>query len=258
MTTDEQMNRVVRSWLRDTASSPHTASHTVTKVLSRLPSTRQRGRWWPLPSFGRRSDEARGSLDLEAVTLEGSPHPIPIVRGRTFTMLSPTKAIIAGALVALGGLFMVAQPLSPPAAVVPGAESAEPPVAVSAAQECTDVMATPVVCSWDAGDERLTGTLTHEWVRPQVTARLLEDDMGVGWASATLEGPEGSWAGHMYAVWADPAQVFIVLSGDGAYDGWQFLASTIDADTPGNSTWTGVMYQGELPPFGLPTEATAD
>lgn len=173
-------------------------------------------------------------------------------------MLSPVKAITAGALVfALGGLLLVAQSIDRPDVVMPGADVSEPPVAVSVAQECEVVTATPVVCTWTAGDPRLTGTLTHTWATPSITARLLDDDMGVGWAPATLEAQDGNWTGHLYAVWGDPAQLFTVLSGDGAYQGWQFLASTIDSAEPGTSTWTGIMYQGEPPPFGPPT-ATVD
>ncbi len=185
----------------------------------------------------------------------------PIVNRRTRIMFSPVKAIIAGALVfALGGLYLVAGPIDQPKTAVPGAEVTEAPLAVSVGSACGNVLAVPVVCTWTASDPRLTGSMTHEWIRPkvvdgQITADLSDDGVRVGWADAAVEGPEGDWIGYQYAVWSDdPTQLFILLSGQGAYEGWHFVASTVDPGTPGDSDWTGVMYQGEPPPLGPPVD----
>ena len=122
---------------------------------------------------------------------------------------------------------------------------------VSVSQDCA-IAATPIRCDWTASDPRLTGTMTHEWAGEVFGTG---DDTSVGWAPATLAGPEGDWAGHLYAVWTDPAQLFVMLSGDGAYDGWQYVASTIDSEvSPGDSEWVGMLYEGELPPVGPPAE----
>ena len=131
---------------------------------------------------------------------------------------------------ALGGVPVAAQET-----VLPGSPA-------TAAQECESIFASPIVCAWAASDPRLTGTLTHEWA----------GEAGqFGWAPATLEGPEGNWTGHLYAVWTDPAQLFVFLSGDGAYEGLQYAASTIDDGlTMGDSEWVGSIYSGEPPPFG--------
>ena len=136
-------------------------------------------------------------------------------------MFSPLKAIIAGALVfALGGLYLADQQET----AVPGAEMVEPPIAVSVGTECGNVLEVPVVCTWTASDPRLTGRHTHEWITPkivdgQVTADLSDDGVRVGWADAQVEGPEGDRIGYQYAVWSDdPTQLFILLSGHGAYE----------------------------------------
>jgi hypothetical protein len=54
--------------------------------------------------------------------------------------------------------------------------------------------------------------MTHEWV----ILDLGDSVNTVGWADATLEGPEGDWTGRLYAVWKPDRQLFAVLSGDGA------------------------------------------
>jgi hypothetical protein len=172
------------------------------------------------------------------------------------TALSPAKAIIAGALVALGGLLMVAQPLSPPAVVVPGAETTElSGVPVNVTQEC--VGHDP--CIWTASDPRLTGTLDHEWLGG-VGVDGTEEDFanGFDYAEVTFEGPEGDWTGHMYALWGEPSQHFLVLSGKGANEGWQLVASNIDPEPDGDFEWRGTLYQGELPPFGASSDTTGD
>lgn len=71
-------------------------------------------------------------------------------------------------------------------------------------------------------------------------------------------GSEGNWTGHLSAVWSDPAQLFVFLSGDGAYAGQEFVGATIDDGLEmGDSEWVGSVYEGELPPFG-PLEPAAD
>ena len=127
---------------------------------------------------------------------------------------------------------------------------------VTVTQTCGDLGATPIVCTWTASDPRIDGTMTHEWV----IVDLGDEVNWLGWADATVEGPEGNWTGRLYAVWgAEPApQLFAVLSGDGAYEGWHYVASAIDdGPTPGDAPWFGVLYEGELPPYG-PLEPSAE
>jgi len=53
----------------------------------------------------------------------------------------------------------------------------------------------------------------------------------------------------VYAPWGEPTQNFLVLSGTGANEGWQYIASGTDPDTDGDFEWIGTLYEGELPPF---------
>lgn len=256
--TDERISTALRAWLEQRDQPPDDPARTAAHVLARLPSVRQRGRW-PLPSLWRRSSSVPGTAEPEPSTRGMPVHPLPIITRRTVTMLSPIKAILAGTVVfALGGLLLVGRPLDQQGGVVPGAQTSDSPaVTVTVAQDCVDIFATPIVCDWTASDPRLTGTLTHEWIA-DIAAPAPDDTASVGWASAILEGAEDSWNGHLYAVWeAEPAsQLFVVLSGAGVYEGWQYVASTIDdGEEAGDSEWTGVLYEGELPPIGLPVSA---
>jgi len=51
--SDEKMAPVLSSWLKSRDVAPPEATRSAAHVMARLPQTRQRGRWWPLPIFGR-------------------------------------------------------------------------------------------------------------------------------------------------------------------------------------------------------------
>jgi hypothetical protein len=250
--TNEPLASILRSWLRQREVPAPDSMRTATRVVARLPRVRRRGRWW-LPTL-RRSHPPIHQEGAPQLPSQGrATDDFPTLTRRTRLMFSPVKAIVAGALVfALGGIFLVAQPFDRPQSAVPGAGVTEPPVAVDVTQHCDNIFASPIVCTWTASDPRLTGTLTHEWVA-DVSPPEPDDLYSVGWADATLEGPEGDWTGRLYVVWgAQPAStLFAFLSGDGAYEGWQYVGSAVDdGESPGNAPWYGVAYQGELPPYG--------
>jgi len=171
-------------------------------------------------------------------------------------MLSPTKAIIAGAVVALGGLFLVAQPSDQPGPGAPAAEDAlVPGVTVTVNQGCAAAVAkdAPEVCTWVADDPRLTGTLTHDWVGDISDDRggeAGEARVGLSWLEGTLENPGGIWDARVFVMWTDPIRNLLVLSGTGEYEGWHYLAM---AEGGPPSSWTGIIYEGDLPPFGPST-----
>jgi hypothetical protein len=123
-------------------------------------------------------------------------------------------------------------------------------VSVTAFQECRYVSGNvPFPCAITASDPRLSGeaSLVFSGGRGEDA----EEATFVAWTDTTLEGPEGSWSGHHYIPWdADGAYPFVVLSGEGAYEGWVFIASGIDPEADGVHDLTGVLYEGPLPPFG--------
>ena len=122
---------------------------------------------------------------------------------------------------------------------------------VTVAQDC-DFNTSPIVCSWTASDPRLTGTLTHDEAGgigdPEPEP---ENAAGLSWLDGTLEGTEGDWTVRVFLGWTDPMSLFTVLSGNGANEGWHYIAWSVDENIPdGLVEWTGMLYEGELVPFG--------
>ena len=113
MTDDRQSGVLFESWLKGTDPMPPNARPSVARVMARMPQTRQRGRWWPLP-------------------LLDSPAPIPTTNGRQpargFTMLSALKFVVAAAIVALFGGFLLTGILTTPQGdeVLPAAVTESP------------------------------------------------------------------------------------------------------------------------------------
>jgi hypothetical protein len=116
-------------------------------------------------------------------------------------------------------------------------------------------------CTYTASDPRLTGSLTleeppwtHVLVPPLDTAALV-------WFDAVLQGPEGTWTGSVGVVnESQSAHPLMVLTGDGAYEGWTYVAAG-SASQPGDHhgyvfqdriDTVGVLYQGAPPAFGPP------
>ena len=90
---DEQMRPLLKTWFRARSVRPADVPGGVAQVVARLPRTRQRSRWWPLPVLDR-------------------PAPTPATDGRQpavgFTVFSTLKLMVAGIIVALfGGLLLM-------------------------------------------------------------------------------------------------------------------------------------------------------
>ena len=180
----------LHDWLDETVGQTPDPVEGTQQVMSQVEETSQVGRWLPFPVLHRK---AKVKPPRTNHMTEYRPSPIsannghtPTVIGRTQTMLSPVKAITAGALVfAIGGLFLVAQPFDQGGSV-PGAEQgAEPAPAVKATitvtegtgavddDECFDGPGnSPEICTWggsdnwSADDPRLSGTATT-WATEQ-------------------------------------------------------------------------------------------
>jgi len=145
-------------------------------------------------------------------------------------------AAAIGLVLALGGIPTLAQ------------EEGQRAVMVTGRQSCDFRSGT---CAFDASDPRVTGTGT-------VHASTMDTIYAAGstpifaWDEVTLEGPDGSWSGHHYAVADEEGRVyvFMALSGAGAYEGWQYVATGTDTAPHGSHDVVGVLYEGPLPPFG--------
>ena len=123
----EQKQPLLVAWFSDREVAPENPDEGVARVMSELPQTRQQGRWLPLPLH---RSKVASTTPSTSDTADYQPSPIPAtnghtptVIGRTQSMLSPAKAITAGALVfALGGALLIAQPFQQQGSV-PGAEA---------------------------------------------------------------------------------------------------------------------------------------
>jgi len=244
-------------WLQETEVTPPDPQEGARRVATRLPHTRQAGRWLPFRLF-RPKAQTPAAID----TIEYQPSPIPAgnghtptVIGRTQTMFSPVKAITAAALVfALGGLFLVAQPFDQQGGGVPGASivAQTDAVRVTATQECSwgypDGIQTGT-CTITASDPRLTGTATI--TQREIVKATEGDDNDLETYDEVLQGPEGTWTGRHFVVFdrssAYTAYPLVVVTGDGAYEGWTYVAAGAASPPDGNGDFVGVLYQGPPP-----------
>jgi hypothetical protein len=250
---DQQMQALLDTWYREREIPRPKVQTSVASVMANLPQTRQQGRWLPFPLFRRKAQTptATDTAEYRPMPMPTTNGHAPTVIGRTQTMFSPVKAVTAGALVfALGGMLLIAQPFDQQEAGIPGAQPPElSGVTVTVTQQCEDVG--HAGCDWTASDPRLTGIVAVDWgaIEGVSVDGAGESDAGFIWMDGTFEGPEGGWTSRVYTLWGEPTQSFLVLSGTGANEGWQYIASSIDPESDGDFDWTGTLYQGELPPF---------
>lgn len=127
-------------------------------------------------------------------------------------------------------------------------------VVVTATQEC-DLNATPVACTYTASDPRVAGTGGHvfvEGISGQGDFVVPGSEVAVYWTDYWIEGPAGAWTGHGYLVGDDTGTIhaLVMLAGDGAYQGWSYVAYGDDPEADANHDMIGVIYEGPLPPVG--------
>ena len=273
---DERMQSVLDEWFQDTDPQPPSARMTATHVMARVPQARQRGRWLPFPLFRR---AVKPSTPTATDTTEYQPSPIPATNGqtptviwRTRSMLSPVKAITAGALVfAIGGVMLVAQPFQQQG-VVPGATVSEPSEAVEftatipwggeIAPGTSEGLASGVVeqVGWahrtaaarraSASDARFDGDVVYtcnSHLYPDGQGRLFD-------CVFRVENAEGAWQSQPWLqldfgnASFGPFSVFTaVFHGEDGYEG---LTAVVEVN---ETAWTGyelhgLIVDGYLPP----------
>jgi hypothetical protein len=249
---DEQMAPVLRAWLRQRDVPPVDPVRTAAQVGARLPRVRQRRRWPPLPSLGRRRDTfARGQVSGKHSNGAPIDH-VPAVTGTTRTVLDPVKAITAAALViAVGAAFLVAQPF--------GRSGGDAP---TAAQDVGVMLPTEVTGTYQGhscqyGDGEIDGqvrtsvricTVRNEWSDPRLQGTETYRDSG-----ASYLGDEGVYIGHF---------VHDIETDEGA---WrmrpQFRFESVGEDGPANYSGTWILdgegaYEGLSAVLHKPVEVT--
>jgi hypothetical protein len=260
---DERLGQEISDFYRQTDVRPRDSKGSAREVAARLPQVEQvkRRRWLP--------------TQLTRAIHEPSPIPAtnghtPTVIGRTTSMLSPVKAITAGALIfAIGGVMLVAQPFQQQSSA-PGAETeAVAPTWVTGnvqpAPSCSsgdlevdgdvqrnrNVECTPQ--TWTSSDPRLTGEVARRW-----NYDAYQTDAGgisVWMDAAYLRNDEGGWACSSSSLAQDGVDVAdpwtFSCIGDGGYAG--LSASLVLVDAGGNSEeFVGLIFSGDFPPLPEP------
>jgi hypothetical protein len=278
--TNKQLGPVVRAWLKRTDVGPEDVRRSTDHISVRIPETRQRGRWWPVPSFRRPHDppDSTRSTDLQPTPIPATDGHSPTVLGRTQFMLSPVKAITAGALVfALGGVLLIAQPFEQGGSGSPGAATTEAIAptwvtgTVQPAPSCSgpdsvesdgDVQHEWIIeCSpqtWTSSDPRLTGEVVRRWnddvfrtdegiISLSMDAAYLRNDDG-GWACSNSSLAKGSGMSTTDVTGGTFTHTCI---GDGGYEGLSALL--VSEFTVGFSEeFVGLIFSGDFPPLPEP------
>lgn len=278
---DHDLASGLRAWLRDTEARPDDARHSADRVMARVREAGQRGRWWPLPTFGH-GDPSASFTDREHrfAAISDPTYHLPTAIGRTRVMISPVKAIIGGSLVlALSATFLVAQMDDPRGGGVPGAEQTQDE-AVTATYVTGEVTGYMPLGSGIPVDEDGLWMLSDDqyeleiaWSDPRLPSLKhgrenqyqyhKGDDL---WAQALagtirLEGPDGAWVGTAHGMADQDADrgrqmaKVMVLDGEGAYDGLHaIIVATIDEAVTPLPSYEGFIFESDLPPFPDPVE----
>jgi hypothetical protein len=252
--------------------------------------TRQLRRWWWLPPFVHRMPDSPSRPHAVDHTTDYQPSPIPASNGhtptaigRTQSMLSPVKAITAGAIVfAIGGAFLVTQPIGQQAGNVPAAESEG---AISAPVEFTAHVSQATDCfSRDSeavvdGVEQIRGTRCRTAVEDSTDPRFSgtwlfvhsEDGYGMGPEVRTatgegaptvwtveyrVENDDGAWqSGPVSGIEFAEREMMVapVFTGEGAYEGLTAIVEMSDRETDiqtgsSDATLRGAIFGGSPPP----------
>jgi hypothetical protein len=275
---DEQMQSLLEEEFRTLDTTPKDVESSTRRVMERKAGVRQRSRWWPFPVFYRRHDTptATDTTDDQSSPIPASNGHTPTVIGRTTSMLSPVKAITAGAIVfALGGAFLIAQPFQQQSNV-PGAEAEEVAATwvtgdVRYASSCSgpdsemdgDVRRDRnYECSpqaWTASDPRLTGEVSRRW--NEDVYRTDEGFISVNMDAAYLRNDEGGWACSASNLFKGyglfPSELTgetFTCTGEGGYEG---LSAIVVNEQGGSSSeeFVGLIFSGDFPPLPEPPAA---
>jgi hypothetical protein len=182
-------------------------------------------------------------------------------------MFSPTKALIAGALVfGIGGVMLVGQPFEQRSSV-PGAVTEAPaptwvtgtvqpapsclnpdPVVDGDVSRSRDVECSPQ--TWTSSDPRLTGEVVRRWNFD--TYQTDEGSISVWRDAAYLRNDGGGWSCSANSLGKDDVDVADPITftciGDGGYAG--LSASLVLVDAGGNAEdFVGLIFSGDFPPL---------
>jgi len=264
----------LHDWLDETVGPTPDPVEGTQQVMSQVEETSQAGRWLPFPLLHRKAKAKTRTTEYQPNPIPASNGHTPTVIGRTTSMLSPLKAVTAGAVVfAIGGAFLIAQPFDQQGSGVPGAESgvAAAPAWVTAtvqfSQNCDfgDTATEDGVTqergmncqgqTWTSDDPRLDGTSNAASNADSFDV----DGQGYSLVTSAIEvfTDEGGWQCTNADRVVSPADTLHQTSrfdgdrfscvGTGGYEG---LSAILVAEWPGfNNTVEGLIFSGEMPPM---------
>ena len=271
---EEQVRSALEMWFEDTDPQPPDPRQTAARVMTRVLQTRQRRRRLPFALFREKAQAPTptSTIEYQPQAIPATNGHTPTVIGRTQSMLSPAKAIAAGALIfAIGGAFLIAQPFDRQGSV-PGATTDDPgPAAyvhgLMVQRDCCGDEAETfdddgdrltlrgMVASgtMEMDDPRITGSYeltvsVDEFPQPDTDARV-----EVHWGELTITNDAGGWNGTWSSTY-DSAQAaetdlgLYELTGTGAYEGLSALLS----ETGSQLTWPSSPLAGAIFPSPLP------
>jgi hypothetical protein len=249
----------LHDWLDETVGPTPDPVEGTHQVMSQVEETSQAGRWLPFPLLHRKAKAKTRTTEYQPNPIPASNGHTPTVIGRTQSMLSPVKAITAGAIVfAIGGAFLIAQPFQPQG-TVPGAATAPGDAAMFTADATLDGPYVQVGCessdgvrhcrdefqmAVDATDPRASGTLTYGLNRDTHSFTV-----NVHAGTVTIENDDGMWAGTFTGYWPQEGgrSFHARLAGQDGYEGWTMLLDDFcECNTP-TSVMQGVIIPGDLP-----------
>jgi hypothetical protein len=268
--TNKKLDPVVRDWLKQTEVDPDDVRRSTHLVSDRASRTRQRSRWWPLPSLRRQPSPRPTNTDDSQQSN---------VTGRTQSMFSSAKVITAGAIVfGIGGVFLIAQPFDQQSAA-PGAEieavaptwvtgEIQPAAGGGSCSNDPDVMdgdvrrLRNVECSpqtWTSSDPRFTGEVVRRWNDDVYPTD--EGSISVSMAAAYLRNEDAGWACSANDLLkgfgmssAEVTGTTWTCIGDGGYEGLSALL--VSEPGPGFSEeFVGLIFSGDFPPMPEPPDA---
>jgi hypothetical protein len=257
---DERLGQEISDFYHETDVMPPDSKESAREVAARLSQVpqAQRRRW--RPNWRTRSRH-------RPTPIPASNGHTPTVIGRTTSMLSPVKAIAAGAIVfALGGAFLIAQPFQQAATTEHAAEGAA--VSMDAtwvsgtllhAPACTPPERTidgDVVheegyrCEsqiWETDDPRLNGRATPSW---NADVYRLGPDVSVSMGVYEVETDGGRWLCSFGPTVAQGSGLPVSTKPETitcqGQDGYAGLAAVLDVDADAGSV-EGLVFAGDVP-----------
>jgi len=269
---DDRLGQEISDFYHETDIAAPDSKESAREVAARLPQVEQvkRRRWRP--------------IWLTRANREPSPTPAnngltPTDIGRTTSMLSPVKAITAGALIfAISGVLLIVQPFGQQAEVAPGAEAEyAAPVEVTGTQGDAGCSNTRLegdeatlpgsdeqytcTATWTMNDDRLSGrvTLINEnfylvdnglEASETLSTACAEDpdctapDLETFSYAMSVENDGGVWRQRpavrfSYPGSTEPDKMFLVMDGEQGYDGLVAVLEATDHVWFGDATYYG-------------------